>query len=63
MIVLGAGRVGMLVVMAKTLMLVDLVSAVPKRRGFLELTTNNRTIGLDVRPNDGVARAETEQIC
>lgn len=53
----------MLVVIAKSLTLADPVSAVPKREGFLVLTANDRTVDLDVRPNDGVAGGETEQVC
>ena len=49
-------------VIAKSLMLVGLVSAVRKRGSFLILTTNDRTVDLDGGPNDGIAGGLTEQI-
>ena len=49
--------------LAEILMLVGLVSAVPKRGRFPILTTNDRTVDLDGRPNDGIAGGLTPHIC
>ena len=34
-----------------------------KRQSFLVLTTNDRTVDLDGRPNDGIAGGWKEQVC
>ena len=51
----------MLAMMAKILMSVSLVSTI-QQLGLTQLTTNNRAVDLDGRPNDSIAGGLTEQI-
>ena len=51
----------MLAVIAKILMSVSLVSTVQVQR-LTKLTTNNRAVDLDCRPNDSIAGGLSEQI-
>ena len=51
----------MLAVIAKILMSVSLISTI-QEQGLTELTTNNRAVDLDCRPNDSIAGGLSEQI-
>ena len=51
----------MLAVIAKILMSVSLVSTI-QEQGLTKLTTYNRAVDLDCRPNDSIAGGLTERI-
>ena len=52
----------MLAVIAKILMSVGVISASRERGSCHILTTNNRTVDLDGRPNDSIAGGLTKHI-
>lgn len=49
--------------LVKILMSIDLFSAVRNRGGFRILTTDDGTVDLDGRPNNGITGSLTKYIC